>query len=295
MKAYPKSRSRKGNVVKTPEQLESDRKSLENFEYLETLYINAYGQVVTPEQDAEYERQRKFEENKRIEMQDERENARAWKNMNFETLNSLIIQYKHTKQQNYFNQAWSKYLKILTWRYLQEFVIKGLPVNAKRLFLYDYESDHLEDVLYDVLLKSIENWKPNAPDKYTMDFAAYYKRAVEFFSGNIINRLNNKKHCGITIQNMDFNNEEDMSILLLQEPNLAIQLQNKSSLDTIIMNDWLDGFMKILSADQVEIVNYIGIKNYSILETSKRLKVSRMTIHRKLSEIKMMWLSYDQS
>jgi len=176
----------------------------------------------------------------------------SWKQQDFETLNTLLMKYKETGDQSYFNQAWDKYLKDLTNSYLNKYVIRGLPVSAKKLFLVDHQYYHLQDVLYPVLIKAIHQWTPNAQNRNTRDFAAYYKQAVKNLTGNIINRYNHKMYQNLSIKQLDFNNEEELTMLLQAEPTLKEHFEHRTNLDVILMDKHVETFIKTkLTSHQV--------------------------------------------
>ncbi|RKP54138.1 hypothetical protein D7Z26_12210 [Cohnella endophytica] len=81
---------------------------------------------------------------------------------------------------------WHDYLNKLTERYLYQFIIKGLPVMARRLFLTGTTVDELQDELYLVLLHAMQTWKPNENIHRTLNFASFYEKVIEFYSGNLL-------------------------------------------------------------------------------------------------------------
>lgn len=274
----------------TPEKI---KKVNDNWEHLSRLLFNSIGEVVTEE---DYEQDKHQQKQKQIEAhhkKEEQDNIESWQRIDFETLNSLIIKYKQTGDQLYFNRAWNRYLNRLTQNYMNQFVIKGLTVSAKRLFLAEHHYDQLQDVLYEVLIKAIEKWTPYMTDQNTRDFAAYYKQAVEFYTGNIINRCKRLKHQQISIQHIDFTDEKEVNMLLVNEPRVATQFEYYSNLESVVLNDYVDTFIrKHLTNEQAMIVNLMMTKHSPKSEIAKYLKVSRMTLHRKWKEIQALWLEY---
>ena len=90
----------------TPEQ----QKELDdNWEYMCSLILSKFsGKLVTPEEyeQEKLERQERDEKFKRhLEQQ---ENINSWKQLDFETINTLLIKYKETNNETYFNQAWER-------------------------------------------------------------------------------------------------------------------------------------------------------------------------------------------
>ncbi|MCE5287475.1 MAG: HTH domain-containing protein [Pelosinus sp.] len=253
------------------------------------------GMILTPE---EYEQEQREHQAKREEWQrrlKEREIINSWKRLDFETLNTLLIQYKDTNDETYFNQAWDKYLKNLTYSYLNKYVIRGLPVSAKKLFLIDHQYYHLQDVLYPVLIKAIHQWTPNAQNRNTRDFAAYYKQAVKNLTGNIINRYNHKMYQNLSIQQLDFNNEEELTMLLQVEPTLKEHFENRANLDVIIMDKHIETFIKTqLTKEQSMLLGLLITERLPITEIAKYMKTSRMTVYRKIEELKTLWQQYEE-
>lgn len=267
----------------------------DNFEYLCKLRLNSKGELVSEE---EYERDQQLQRQKQEEAQrkkEERDIFESWQRIDYDTLNTLIIKYKQNGDQLYFNQAWDKCLKDLTQSYLYRYVIKGLTVSAKRLFLVDHQNDQLQDVLYEVLLKAIDKWTPNMPGLNTRDFAAYYQRAVMNFSGNIINRCKRKKHQNISVQYIDFNDEEEINMLLLSEPSLVAHFQYSSGYDYIVMDQYIETFIKThLSKEQAMLLGLMINERLPITEIAKYMKTSRKTVYEKWRQIKALWLAYDR-
>lgn len=218
----------------TPEE---QKKFDEDWEYLCSLFISDItGKVVNQERYEQEKRERKEHREQQKRWREQWENINSWKQSDFETLNTLLIKYKDTNDETYFNQAWNQYLKDLTYRYLNKYVIRELTVTAKKLFLVDHQYHELQDVLYPVLIKAIHQWTPNAPNRNTRDFAAYYKQAVRNFTGNINNRYNHKMYQNLSIKQLDFNNEEELTMLLQAEPTLKEHFEHRTNLDVIIMD-----------------------------------------------------------
>jgi hypothetical protein len=276
----------------TPEQ----QKQLdEDWEYLCNLFISDItGKVVNQERYEQEKRERKKQQEERKQSWERWSNVNSWKKLDFETLNTLLIKYKDTNDEIYFNQAWDKYLKDLTYSYLNKYVIRGLPVTAKKLFLVDHQYYHLQDVLYPVLIKAIHQWTPNVQDRNTRDFAAYYKQAVKNLTGNIINRYNHKMYQNLSIKQLDFNNEEELTMLLQAEPTLKEHFEHRANLDAIIMDKYVHTFIKTkLTKEQSMLLGLLITERLPITEIAKYMKTSRMTVYRKIEEIKTLWLEYD--
>jgi|GEM_PF-1639410 len=277
----------------TPEQ----QKELDdNWEYMCSLILSKFsGKLVTPEEyeQEKLERQERDEKFKRhLEQQ---ENINSWKQLDFETINTLLIKYKETNDEIYFNQAWEKYLKDLTQSYLNKYVIRGLTVTAKKIFLVDHQYYHLQDALYPVLIKAIHQWAPNDPNRNTRDFAAYYKQAVRNFTGNINNRYNHKMYQKLSIKQLDFNNEEELTMLLQAEPTIREHFEHRTNLDIIIMDKYVETFIKTkLTKEQSMLLGLLVTERLPITEIAKYMKTSRMTVYRKIEEIKTLWQQYEE-
>lgn len=280
----------------TPEQQEElDR----NWEAIGKLRISPItGMILTPEeyeQEQQEQQEYKIKQEQRRRLIEQQENINSWKQLDFETLNTLLIKYKQTNDETYFNQVWDKYLKNLTQTYLNKYVIRGLTVSAKKLFLVDHQYYELQDVLYPVLMKAIHNWTPNDPTRNTRDFAAYYKQAVRNFTGNINNRYNHKMYQNLSIKQLDFNNEEKLTMLLQSESTLKEHFEHRTNLDILIMDKYVETFIKTkLTKEQSMLLGLLVTERLPITEIAKYMKTSRMTVYRKIEEIKTLWQQYEE-
>nr|WP_092074118.1 hypothetical protein [Dendrosporobacter quercicolus]NSL47752.1 hypothetical protein [Dendrosporobacter quercicolus DSM 1736]SDM78031.1 hypothetical protein SAMN04488502_10789 [Dendrosporobacter quercicolus] len=276
----------------TPEQ----QKELDdNWAYMCSLILsNISGKIVTPEEYEQEKRERQEREEEHERWREQWDNVNSWQQLDFATLNTLLIQYKQTNDETCFNQAWDRYLKDLTQSYLNKYVIRGLTVTAKKIFLVDHQYYHLQDVLYPVLMEAIHKWTPNAQDRNTLDFAAYYKQAVRNFTGNINNRYNHNMYQNLSIKQLDFNNEEELTMLLQAEPTLKEHFEHRTNLDIILMDKYVEAFIKTrLTKEQSMLLGLLVTERLPITEIAKYMKTSRMTVYRKIEEIKALWLEYD--
>jgi hypothetical protein len=276
--------------------LEEQKQLDEDWEYMCSLFISDItGKVVNKERYEEEKRERKKRQEEHERWMKQWENVNSWKQLDFETLNTLLMKYKETNDETYFNHAWDKYLKDLTNSYLNKYVIRGLPVSAKKLFLIDHQYYHLQDVLYPVLIKAIHQWTPNDPTRNTRDFVAYYKQAVKNLTGNIINRYNHKMYQNLSIKQLDFNNEEEVTMLLQAEPTLKEHFEHRANLDIIIMDKYVETFIKTkLAKEQSMLLGLLITERLPITEIAKYMKTSRMTVYRKIEEIKTLWQQYEE-
>jgi len=276
----------------TPEQM---KKLNEDWEYLCSLFISDItGKVVTPEEYRQEQHDLKQRQDATKRILEQRKTLRTWQQLDYETLNTLLMKYKETGDETYFNQAWDKYLKKLTNLYLNKYVIKGLTVTAKRIFLVDHQYYELQDVLYPVLIEAIMKWIPNDPNQNTRHFAAYYKQAVRNFTGNINNRYNHKTYQNLSIQQLDFNNEGELTMLLQSEPILKAHFEHRTNLDVIIMDKYVETFIKTkLTKEQSMLLGLLITERLPITEIAKYMKTSRMTVYRKIEDIKVLWIEYD--
>lgn len=283
-------------MKRKPMTPEEQKQLDEDWEYMCSLWISDItGKVVNKERYEEEKRERKERQEEQKRWWEQWENVNSWKQCDFETLNTLLMKYKETNDETYFNQAWNKYLKDLTNRYLYKYVIKGLTVFAKRLFLVDHQSYELQDVLYPVLIKAIHQWTPNALDRNTRDFAAYYKQAVRNFTGNINNRYKHKMYQNLSIKQLDFNNEEELTMLLQAEPTLKEHFEHRTNLDIMIMDKYVETFIKTkLTKEQSMLLGLLVTERLPITEIAKYMKTSRMTVYRKIEEIKILWQQYEE-
>lgn len=277
----------------TPEQ---QKKLDEDWEYMCRKFIsNLTGKFVTPEEYEQEKRERQERDERCKRRREEIKIINSWKQLDFETINTLLIKYKQTGDEMYFNEAWDKYLKDLTHSYLSKYVMRGLTVQAKKLFLTDHQYYHLQDVLYPVLIQAIHKWTPNAPDRYTRDFAAYYKQAVRNFTGNINNRYNHKMYQNLSIKQLDFNNEEELTMLLQAEPSLKAHFEYITDLDVIMMDKYVETFIKTkLTKEQSMLLGLLVTDRLPITEIAKYMKTSRMTVYRKIEELKTLWQQYEK-
>jgi predicted DNA-binding protein YlxM (UPF0122 family) len=282
-------------MKRKPMTPEEQKQFDEDWEYLCSLWISDItGKVVNKERYEEEKRERKERQEEHKRWMKQWENVNSWKQLDFETLNTLLMKYKETNDETYFNQAWDKYLKDLTNSYLNKYVIRGLTVSAKRLFLVDHQYYHLQDVLYPILLEAIHKWAPNAPDRNTRDFTAYYKQAVRNFTGNINNRYNHKMYQKVSIKQLDFNNEEELTMLLQAEPTLKEHFEHRVNLDIMIMDKYVETFIKTkLTKEQSMLFGLLVTERLPITEIAKYMKISRMTVYRKIEELKALWIEYD--
>jgi len=276
----------------TPEELKAEE-AWEALGKLRTSPIT--GMILTPEEYEQEQAEYKIILEERKRLAEDRENVNCWKRQDFETLNTLLMKYKQSGDQTYFNQAWDKYLKDLTNVYLNKYVMKGLTATAKRLFLVDHRYYELQDVLYPVLITAINKWTPNAPDRNTRDFAAYYQQAVRNFTGNINNRFNYKTYQNVSIHNLDFNNEGEMTMILQAEPTLKAHFERRTDLDMIIMDKYVEEFMKTrLTKEQSMLLGLLVTERLPVTEIAKYMKTSRMTVYRKIAELRTLWLQYEE-
>lgn len=276
----------------TPEQ---QRELGENWEAIGKLRISPItGMILTAEEYEQEQQEYKIKQEHRKRLIEQQENVNSWKQLDFKTLNTLLIKYKQTNDETYFEQVWDNYLKDLTQSYLNKYVIRGLTVTAKRLFLIDHQYHELQDVLYPVLIKAIYQWTPNDPTRNTRDFAAYYKQAVRNFTGNINNRYNHKLYQNLSIKQLDFNNEEELTMLLQAEPALKEHFEHSTNLDIIIMDKHVETFIKTkLTKEQSMLLGLLVTERLPITEIAKYMKTSRMTVYRKIEEVKTLWIEYD--
>ncbi|MFC5529512.1 hypothetical protein [Cohnella yongneupensis] len=225
----------------------------------------------------------------------EQENVQSWGRQEFETLNTLMAQYKQTNDSNLFNTMWHDHLKKLTDRYLNRFIIKGLPFMARRLFLTGTTVDELQDELYLVLLHAIHDWKPDAKNHRTLNFATYYEKAVEFYSGNLLRKFNSKCHNQLSLQNLNFYSEAEVNLLLLDEPKLAEHFQQQSDVEHVLTEQYIERFVRTrLSKQQAHLFYLLQDKQLSVAEIASTFKIPRMTVYRRREQLQKLWLAYER-
>ncbi len=225
----------------------------------------------------------------------ERENVNSWSGLEFGTLNTQMMQYKKTKDPELFKIMWHDYLKKLTDQYLHRFIIKGLPVQARRLFLTDTTAGDLQDVLYPVLLQAIQDWKADTNTHSTRGFAAFYEKAVQFYSGNLLRRFKSRCHTNLTLQNLDFNSDEEVNRLLLDEPKLAEHFKDSSDLDSILMKRHIETFVRTrLSKKEAQMFCLLYQEQSTVDEIARTFKIARMTVYRRRERLQKLWLAYEQ-
>lgn len=225
----------------------------------------------------------------------EDENRNSWIQMEFETLNTQLKEYKKTQDNQLFTIIWHDYLKRLTNQYLQDLIIKGLPEMARRLFLTDTKPEELQDMLYPVLIQAIHDWEPDNEYRFTKDFAAFYKKAVEFERANILRKYNSKCNQEVTLQYLDFNSDEEVNILLMNEPKLARLLSDQWSMEQAIMKCHIDEFVETyLNPEEILLFQMFYEEQRTIKEIATAIKVTRMTIYRRIEKIKQLWATINQ-
>ncbi|MDM5186280.1 hypothetical protein QUF99_02260 [Bacillus sp. DX4.1] len=82
------------------------------------LCLTDDGRIVTTAQWEEEQRRRKRQKIQAKRFQEEQESKQSWERLEWETLNSLLIQYKLDGNPLYFNMAWHRYLNKLTKQYV---------------------------------------------------------------------------------------------------------------------------------------------------------------------------------
>lgn len=218
-----------------------------------------------------------------------------WSRMEFETLNTQMKQYKKTLDSQIFRIMWHDHLKKLTHQYLHDFIIKGMPEMARRLFLTDTKAEELQDMLYPVLLQAIRDWEPDDEHRFTKDFAAFYKKAVEYERGNILRKFNSKCNRQVSLQYLDFNNDEEVNVLLMNEPNLAIHLGDQSNIEQAIMKWHVSDFVQnCLTQEEKELFRMFYEEQRTVMEMAKVLQVTRMTVYRRMEKVNRLWAEFNQ-
>lgn len=269
------------------ERLEAKRKFEELYEEIQAMF-----------DENNKEKQRQIEEAKQKADALDRMNDRmnAWRQIEFENLNTYMMQYKETKDDYIFATMWNSYLKNLTNQYLYEFIIKGLPEMARRLFLTDTKAEELQDVLYPVLMRAIQDWEPNANHRFTKDFAAYYKKAVEYESGNILRKFNSTCNHQVVIQYLDFNSEEEVNILLVNEPKLAGYFKDQYSIEQSVIKWHIEEFVQTyLALEECKLFQMRYEEQQTVYEISNYFKISKMTVYRRIEKIKQRWIEFEQN
>ncbi|RXZ79059.1 sigma-70 family RNA polymerase sigma factor [Paenibacillaceae bacterium] len=257
------------------------------------LCLTEDGRVVTSAEWQEEQRLNRIKEKQAKQLQKERESVQSWERLEFDTLNSLIIQYKQEGSSHHFNIAWHDFLEKLTRHYMNKFVIKGLPLVVKRLYLADHEAAELQDLLYPVLVKAIHTWQPHAPEHPTKDFAAYYGKAVEYYTGNIIRKYKRRKHEQLSLQYVDFYNEEELNRLLQAEPHFIEE--RLTGIEEWLHEEYLDNFIHdCLTEEQQQLFKWLYCDQLPTVQIAAQLNCSRMTIYRKEQQIKQLWQQYMQ-
>lgn len=258
------------------------------------LCLTGDGRIVTTAQWKEEQERRKWRQIQEKRFNEEQESKQSWEKLELETLNSLLIQYKHDGNPLYFNMAWHRYLNKLTKQYLHKYVIQGLPLVVKRLYMADHHAEELQDMLYPILIKAIQQWSPNVPDRNTLDFAAYYGEAIEYFTGNIVRKYKRRRYENLSLQHLDFYNEEQINLLLQGEPNVAERLGNHSGIEEWMLKQHVEEFIQdCLTEEQRILLLLIYDEQMPVIEIANRLKCSRMTVHRKRKQIEDLWKQYE--
>jgi hypothetical protein len=244
---------------------------------------------------AEYEKlqqQRQEREQQHQQEQKERENKRQWTSSDYDTLNTLLIQYKQTHDRQLFEIAWDKYLHELTYNLVNKYVVKGLTTQAKQLFLSGSSYYDLRDELYTVLVEAIAKWEPNAPDRNTRDFAAFYVQAAYNHVGGYKTRLKRPQYENvIEIRPVNFNNHQEENML---NQNLKQHFNVESDTNYILMNMYVEEFIKTkLTKEQAMLLGLLVTDRLPISEIAKYMKTARMTVYRKIEAIKSLWQEFE--
>ena len=277
----------------TPEQ---QRELDENWEAIGKLRISPItGMILTPEEYEQEQQQYKVILEERQRISEQRENVNTWNRLDFETLNTLIIKYKETGNQLYFEQAWDNYLWDLNHSLIEKYLIKGLPTIAKQLFLDGNNYSELKDEFYIVLIETINKWTPNSPDHYTRDFAAFYQQAIYDYVGGYKTRLKRPKYSQVTgITPVDFNNQQEVA-MITQLSNIGKHFNVESETNYILMDIHIETFIKTkLTKEQSMLLGLLVTERLPITEIAKYMKTSRMTVYRKIEELKTLWQQYEE-
>ena len=276
----------------TPEQ----QKELDdNWEAIGKLRISPItGMIITPEEYDQEQQEYKVIQEEKKRISEQRENVKSWDRLDFETINTLIIKYKETGNQLYFEQAWNDYLWDLNNSLIEKYLIKGLPTFAKQLFLDGNNYSELKDEFYVVLIETINKWIPNSPDHYTRDFAAFYKQAIYDYVGGYKTRLKRPKYSQVKgITPIDFNNQQEVN-MITQLSNLGKHFHVESETNYILMDIHIETFIKTkLTKEQSMLLGLLVTERLPITEIAKYMKTSRMTVYRKIEELKTLWIEYE--
>lgn len=266
----------------------------QSWEYFCDLRKDHTGQLVTPKEYEESQQRLKEEQQRLEQARKEQGNIRQWIHTDYETLNTLLIQYKQTGDQSYFEEAWDKYLEDLTYTWVKKYLVEGLPTFAKQIFLDGDNYNEIQDELYIVLVTALEKWTPNAPDRYTRDFAAFYKQAVYDYVGGYKTRLKRPKYSNVkAIIPIDFNNQQEVA-MIAQVSNLGQHLYITSDTHYILMDVYVETFIKTkLTKEQGMLLGLLVTERLPIAEVAKYMKTSRKTVYSKIGEIKLLWLEYE--
>lgn len=251
------------------------------------------GMILTPEEYEQEQQEYKVILEERQRISEQRENVNTWNRLDFETLNTLLIKYKETGNQLYFEQAWDDFLWDLNYSLIEKYLIKGLPTIAKQLFLDGNNYSDLKDEFYIVLMETIHKWIPNSPDHYTRDFAAFYKQAVYDYVGGYKTRLKRPKYSQVTgITPIDFNNQQEVAMVTNL---LGKHYHVESETNHILMDIYVHTFIKTkLTKEQSMLLGLLVTERLSITEIAKYMKISRMTVYRKVEELKTLWQQYEE-
>lgn len=250
------------------------------------------GMTLTPE---EYEKEQQVIQEERNRILKQKENVKNWERMDFETINTLIIKYKETGNQIYFEQAWDEYLWNLNYNLVEKYLVKGLPVIAKQLFLDGTTHSEVKDEFYIVLVETINKWIPNSPDHWTRDFVAFYKQAIYDYVGGYKTRLKRPKYSQVTgITHVDFNNQQEVA-MIMKVANTEKHFHVESETQHILMDIYVETFIKTkLTKEQGMLLGLLITERLPITEIAKYMKTSRMTVYRKIEEIKTLWQQYEE-
>ena len=213
--------------------------------------------------------------------------------LNTETFHSLLIKYKETKEQYYYD-AISVILERMTRRLADKYIKKGLPLRARQMFLCDSNADDYTEYLTVILMTAIDKWQPNTPSKdgntLVVKFRTYYEVLVKNWAAHILEKYNSQYAQKVT---------EIVSIDNTYADKLLEEISKHciyTETDKIEFNVLLQEFMEILRNIDSQLPSLFSLLicgRYTHATIAKILGCSTKTIQRKLKIIQKKWIEFN--
>ncbi|MFW6242686.1 MAG: hypothetical protein ACOC2W_00845 [bacterium] len=258
-------------------------------------YLRYENRTCTRKEFNEYYRKRKEETKEKV-----RKNVKIksleWEDVNKPNyLDQLIIKYKDTGDEKYFNDAWNYYLKKIIKQFTYNEVIKGTTKKMKDIFMYNqHDYKDLEDELYIVLVKCINEWKPYRKQGNRATFKTYFYNAVRNYTGGIKTKMKSNIYQNISLKNIDFSNEEEIRMLVKTYPTMDLHYHTDLTVDKIVFDDYLEEFIdNYLDEELSNLLGHLITDCYRVEEIAILMKKNKRTIYRRIKKLYELWIEYE--